>query len=225
MNNKQLVAQHAAQLVQDGMLVGLGTGSTANCFIEALALRRTTEGLNIQAVASSVISAIKAKQAGLPLVAIEHIGRLDVYVDGADEVAADLCLLKGRGSDLVREKLLAKAADEFWVLIEAGKRVEYIGQNFPIPVEAMPFAWQLVQAGIAEIGGVGRLRPNAAGDGLAITAYGSLVLDVSFEQVPDTRFLNNQLNAIPGIVEHGIFPGLATAVFCGENEQVTEQRL
>lgn len=223
MNDKQLVAEHAARLVDDGMVVGLGTGSTANYFIEAIARRRVDEGLNVQVVASSVVSTIKAQQLGLPLLALEHIDYLDLYVDGADEVTTDLTLLKGRGADLVREKLLANASDKFLVLIDASKRVSRIGENFPIPIEVMPFAWQLVQRSITKLGGLATLRANASKDGLAVTSHGSLVLDVVFDANLDHQSLNDQLNAIPGIVEHGIFYGLASAVFCAEQGQVQEQ--
>ena len=123
MNDKQRVAEHAAQLVKHGMLIGLGTGSTANYFIEAVARRCCDDGLRIQAVASSVVSGIKARQLGMPLLAMEHVDRLDVYVDGADEVSPDLTLLKGRGSDLVREKLLDNASDAFWELIDQRSRL------------------------------------------------------------------------------------------------------
>jgi len=220
MNDKQRVAEHAAQQIENGMLVGLGTGSTANYFIEALARRHQQESLQIQVVASSVVSTIKAHELNLPLRGIEHIEELDVYVDGADEVAPDLTLLKGRGSDLVREKLLAKAAKAFLVLIDPSKQVEYIGQNFPIPIEVMPFAWQLVQRGLAEIGGNGSLRKN--GDGLFVTSYGSLVLDTKFDPAISSTELNDRLNAVPGVVEHGIFSSLATAIFCGRDGAVDE---
>ncbi|MDO9163773.1 MAG: ribose-5-phosphate isomerase RpiA [Methylococcaceae bacterium] len=223
MNNKQLVAEHAAWLVEDGMVVGLGTGSTANYFIEAIARRRVDEDLTVQVVASSVVSTIKAQQLGLPLLALEHIDQLDLYVDGADEVTADLTLLKGRGADLVREKLLANASDKFLVLIDASKRVNRIGENFPIPIEVMPFAWQLVQRSITKLGGQASLRANATKDGLAVTPHGSLVLDVNFDANLDHQWLNDQLNAIPGIVEHGIFYGLTSAVLCAEQGQVVEQ--
>ena len=225
MSDKQGVAQHAAQLVEDGMIIGLGTGSTANYFIAALAKRCAEENLHIQTVSSSVISSLKAQEAGLTLLSMDYINRLDLYVDGADEVTPDLTLLKGRGADLVREKLLAKAATAFWVLIDQSKRVKHIGQNYPIPIEVMPFAWRLVQVGIAEIGGVGKLRPNAGGDALAVTSYGSLVLDATFDTAIDAKVINDRLNAIPGIIEHGIFCGLATAVFCGHEGLVDEQWL
>ncbi|PPD34787.1 MAG: ribose 5-phosphate isomerase A [Methylomonas sp.] len=221
MNDKQRVAEHAAEKIQNGMLVGLGTGSTANYFIEALARRHLHESLQIQVVASSVVSTIKAKQLGLPLRSMEHVAELDVYVDGADEVAPDLTLLKGRGADLVREKLLAKASAAFWVLIDNSKTVEHIGQNFPIPIEVMPFAWQLVQNSLSAMGGQGQLRKN--GDGLFVTSYGSLVLDTAFDKQIDGKRLNAELNDIPGIVEHGIFAQLATAVFCSHEGVLAEK--
>ncbi|MGR9051767.1 MAG: ribose-5-phosphate isomerase RpiA [Gammaproteobacteria bacterium] len=224
MNDKERVARQAAGLVKDGMLVGLGTGSTANYFIDALAQRSKEEGLNIRTVSSSVVSAIKAEQAGLPLVALELVDRLDVYVDGADEVAPDMTLLKGRGYDLVREKLLANAADTFWVLVDDSKLVDRIGARYPIPVEVMPFAWRMVKESLEALGGKAELRQNAAKDGLAITSYGSLVFDVAFDPEQDIKSINDALSAIPGVVEHGIFYGLAGAVFIGRGGQVEERR-
>ncbi|MDD5469124.1 MAG: ribose-5-phosphate isomerase RpiA [Anaerolineales bacterium] len=222
MNDKQLVAHHAAAQVQDGMLVGLGTGSTANYFIEELARRQSEEGLRVTAVSSSTVSAIKAKALGLPLMALEQLERIDLYVDGADEVTPDLALLKGRGYDLVREKLLARAADRFLVLADASKRVTRIGERYPIPVEVMPFAWQLVKHRLENLGGQGGLRPNAAGDGLAVTSHGSLVLDMAFGTEWDSWALDEALNATPGVVEHGIFQSLASAVLIAVDGQVKE---
>ena len=223
MNDKELVARHAAALVQDGMWVGLGTGSTANAFIEALARRRAEEGLKVAVASSSTVSAIKAQALGLPLVALEHLERLDLYVDGADEVAPDLALLKGRGSDLVREKLLATAADEFWVLVDKGKLVGRIGERYPIPVEVMPFAWGLVKRRLEALGGRGELRRNASGDNLAVTAHGSLVLDMAFEGL-GAQALDEALNGTPGVVEHGVFYALASAVFIAADGAVEERR-
>ena len=223
MNDKELVAQHAARKIEDGMIVGLGTGSTANCFIEALAQRHHQEGLRIKTVSSSMVSAIKAREIGLPLIAIEQLSGLDVYVDGADEVAPDMTLLKGRGYDLVREKLLAGASREFWVLIDPGKRVSRIGERYPIPVEVIPFAWQLVKESIAAIGGTAELRQTANKDGLVLTSHGSLVLDAVFTEASDSHKLDTVLNGIPGVVEHGIFSHLASAVFCAKDGRIEEQ--
>lgn len=220
MNDKELVALHAARQVQDGMMVGLGTGSTANYFIEELARRRAEEGLHVTAVASSVVSTIKAQELGLPLVAMEHLSRIDLYVDGADEVTPDLTLLKGRGADLVREKLLARAADRFVVLIDQSKLVSRIGEKYAIPIEVIPFAWQLAKRSLESIGGHGDLRRN--GDGLAVTSHGSLVLDMIFDPCMGAEALIEALNATPGVVEHGIFRGLASSVLIATNGEVRE---
>jgi ribose 5-phosphate isomerase A len=223
MNDKALVAQYAAKQVKDGMVVGLGTGSTANYFIEELARRRTEEGLQVTTVASSVVSTIKAQELGLPMLALEHINRLDLYVDGADEVAPDLTLLKGRGFDLVREKLLARASDQFLVLVDQSKLVERIGERFPLPVEVMPFAWQLVKRTLETLGGQGELRQTAGKDGLIVTSYGSLVLDMVFDAAIDITTLNSLLNATPGVIEHGIFYQLASIVMLAVDGQVQER--
>ncbi len=220
MNDKQLAANHAVQQVQDGMVVGLGTGSTANCFIDALAKRCQEENLYVTVVASSVVSTIKAQQLGLPLIALEHLSRLDLYVDGADEVAPDLTLLKGRGYDLVREKLLARASDQFLVLIDQSKQVSHIGEKFPIPVEVMPFAWQMVKHQLEKLGGQGGLRKTANQDGFVVSAYGSLVLDMTFPAEIDSKALHRAFNETPGVVEHGIFQNLASTVIMGKNGEV-----
>jgi ribose 5-phosphate isomerase A len=220
MNDKERVAQHAANQVEDGMSVGLGTGSTANCFIEELARRGREQGLKVTVVASSVVSAIKAQQLGLSVLGFEQVSRVDLYVDGADEVSPELVLLKGQGADLVREKLLATASGRFLVLVEPVKLVERIGQNFPIPIEVMPFAWQLVKKQLEAKGGRGDLRQNANKSGYAVSAYGSLILDMSFDRSVDAGALNDMLNGIPGIVEHGIFYDLATTVLVGADGRV-----
>lgn len=216
MNEKQIIAQRAAQRIENNMLIGLGTGSTANLFIAELAQRVQQENLKVTTVSSSVISGIYAKSQGLCVISIEQCSHLDVYVDGADEVTPDLTLLKGRGSDLVKEKLLARASAAFLVIADSSKQVKHLGERNPIPVEVMPFAWQLVQASITKLGGKAQLRPNASQDGLAVTAHGSLVLDVIFEQAYPPAELNMLLNAIPGVVEHGIFYQLATEVITAD---------
>jgi ribose 5-phosphate isomerase A len=221
MNDKQLVALHAAKYVQNGMLVGLGTGSTANYFIDELARLQRENGLNITTVASSTISAQRAQSLNLPIVALEHISQIDLYVDGADEITPDKTLLKGRGSDLVKEKLLAKAAKQFIAVADASKLVSYIGQNFLIPIEVMPFAWQLAKRNLEQIGGQGELRPNAARDGVWITSHGSYVMDMRFDPNLDATTLNAQINNTPGVVEHGIFLGLTHLVLIADNGVVT----
>lgn len=222
MNDKQLVALQAAKYVKDGMLVGLGTGSTANYFIEELARLSRDEGLKITTIASSTISAQKAQSLHLPIVALEHISQIDLYVDGADEITPDKTLLKGRGSDLVKEKLLAKAAAQFIAVADASKLVSYIGQNFVIPIEVIPFAWQLAKKSLENIGGTGDLRPNATKDGFWVTSHGSYVLDMQFDKSLDASTLNALINNTPGAVEHGIFYGLTDMVLIADNGVVSE---
>ena len=220
MNDKQAVALEAASYVKNNMVVGLGTGSTANYFIEALAVRQQQENLHITTVASSNISMIKAQAAGLTVLSLSQLSQIDLYVDGADEITADNSLLKGRGYDLVMEKLLAKAAKEFIVVADKSKLVSRIGENYAIPIEVMPFAWQAAKHSIEAIGGNGDLRPNAAKDGLCITSHGSLVLDMRFDAGLDSHQLNALLNNIPGVVEHGIFVKLASKILIADQGKI-----
>lgn len=222
MNDKQLVALHAAKYVKDGMLVGLGTGSTANYFIEELARLTREQGLRCVTIASSTISAQKAQSLQLPIVALEHVSSIDLYVDGADEITSDKTLLKGRGSDLVKEKLLAKAASQFIAVADASKLVSHIGQNFTIPIEVIPFAWQLAKKSLETLGGVGDLRPNPAKDGFWITSHGSYVLDMRFDKNLDASALNTVINNTPGVVEHGIFHQLTDLVLIAQDGVVSE---
>ncbi|CAM8351974.1 RpiA Ribose 5-phosphate isomerase [Candidatus Methylopumilus universalis] len=220
MNDKELVAHQALQYVSENMIVGLGTGSTANCFIDALAKRNKEENLKIRAVSSSVVSMIKAKEAGLPIIAMEQIKEIDLYIDGADEIAPDLTLLKGRGYDLVREKLLARSAKKFIVIADESKLVKKIGDNFPIPSEVQPFAWELVK-NILMKKGTGDIRINVAKDGYAITSCGNFVLDFNYPE-KSTEELNALLSQTPGIVEHGIFYNIAHGALISSNGKVRE---
>lgn len=220
MNDKQAVALEAASYVKNDMIVGLGTGSTANYFIEALAERQQTEKLRITTVASSNISMIKAQSAGLTVLSLAQLSQIDLYVDGADEITPDNTLLKGRGYDLVMEKLLAKAAKQFIVVADKSKLVDRIGTNYPIPIEVMPFAWQAAKRSLEAIGGVGELRQNVAKDGLCVTSYGSLVLDMRFDASLDAHALNALINNIPGVVEHGIFAKLASTILIADQGNI-----
>lgn len=223
MNDKQLVAIHAAKYVKSGMLVGLGTGSTANFFIEELARRQAEENLKITTTASSNMSMIKAQSLGLNVIGLTQISEIDLYVDGADEITPDMTLLKGRGYDLVLEKLLAKAAKQFLVVADKSKLVARIGTNFAIPIEVMPMAWKAAKRSLEAAGGVGDLRQNVAKDGLSISSHGSLVLDMAFDKSNSEENLNHLINNTPGVVEHGIFYGLTSAILIAENGKVEER--
>jgi len=223
MNDKQLVAIHATKHVKNGMLVGLGTGSTANFFIEELARLQKESNLKITTIASSHMSMMKAQSLGLNVIALTQVSEIDLYVDGADEITPDMTLLKGRGYDLVLEKLLAKAAKQFLVVADKSKLVERIGTNFAIPIEVMPFAWKAAKHSLEAAGGVGDLRQNSAKDGLSITSHGSLVLDMSFDKSISESALNQLINNIPGVVEHGIFHQLTSAVLIAGDGKVEER--
>ena len=223
MNDKQLVAIHAAKYVKSGMLVGLGTGSTANFFIEELARRQKDENLKVTTIASSQVSMIKAQILGLNVIALTQVAEIDVYVDGADEITPDMTLLKGRGYDLVLEKLLAKAAKQFIVVADKSKLVGRIGTNYAIPIEVMPMAWKAAKRSLEAAGGIGELRQNVAKDGLSISSHGSLVLDMAFDKSISEESLNQLINNTPGVVEHGIFYGLTSVVLIAGDGKVEER--
>lgn len=220
MNDKELVAFEAAKLAKNGMVIGLGTGSTANYFIEHLAKRQADEGLNISTVASSTISAIKAQGCELKVISISQLSHIDLYVDGADEITPDLTLLKGRGQDLVMEKLLATAAKQFVVVADKSKLVNRIGEKFVIPIEVMPSAWKIVKYQLEQHGATGDIRLNAGQDNVAISAQGNYILDMTFPPSLDDQTLNELLNATPGIVEHGVFYGVANQVLIADQGQI-----
>ena len=222
-NDKQAVAIHATKYVKNGMLVGLGTGSTANYFIEELARLQLEENLKVTTIASSHVSMIKAQSLGLNVIALTQVSEIDLYVDGADEITPDMTLLKGRGYDLVLEKLLAKAAKQFLVVADKSKLVDRIGTNFAIPIEVMPMAWKAAKRNLEAAGGTGDLRQNAAKDGLSISAHGSLVLDMAFDKSISEEALNHLINNTPGVVEHGIFRHLVSAVLIAADGAVEER--
>ncbi len=216
MNDKELVAFEAAKLAKNGMLIGLGTGSTANYFIEHLAKRQVEEGLKVSTVASSTISAIKAQACGLSLVSITQVKQIDLYVDGADEITPNLSLLKGRGQDLVMEKLLAQVAHQFIVVADKSKLVNFIGEKFIIPIEVMPNAWRIVKYHLEQHGAEGDIRLNANQDNIAVTASGNYVLDMRFPKNVDDQSLNILLNNTSGVVEHGVFYQLADKILIAD---------
>jgi ribose 5-phosphate isomerase A len=210
---KREAALKALALVQPGMTLGLGTGSTAAHFVRGLG-ERMKEGLQIAgAVATSEATAALARAAGVPLLEPGADTRFDLAVDGADEIDPALTLIKGGGGALLREKIVAAAAARFVVIADAGKRVPRLGR-FPLPVEVTPFAWALTARKVAEAlraAGCGRdilsLRQK---DGAAfITDGGNYILDCQASEIPNPQALAALLDATPGVVEHGLFIGLA----------------
>lgn len=201
---KQAAAERALQLVQPGMVIGLGTGSTARYFIEGLG-RMVEGGTEVHAVVTSTDSRRRANECGIPLMdRLEH--PLDLTIDGADEIDPAVNCIKGRGGALLREKIVAHASRRFVLIADESKVVDRLGRG-PVPVEILPFLWERTSQSVAELGGEPVLRLSA--DGPYRTDNGNLILDVAFGTVDAS--LDSRLHAIPGVLEHGIFLGVAKA--------------
>lgn len=218
MEDKEIIAIKALDYVTDNSVIGLGTGSTANFFIKHLANKIKNERLNIQVVASSTVSEIEAQRNKLNLIGIDTLETLDLYVDGADEITNDLNILKGRGYDLVKEKILAQSANKFIIIADHSKRVNRIGENYPIPIEVLKSTWRLSKK-ILEKFGQGSLRKNAAGDAYAISSAGNYIFDYSFEDIP-LRDLHEKILSTPGVIETGIFYAITDCALIVDNGHI-----
>jgi ribose 5-phosphate isomerase A len=207
-SHKRAAAERALELVRPGMIVGLGTGSTARYFIDGLG-RRVREGLTVKAVVTSVESRTLAEAAGIPIV--ERIdGGLDLAVDGADEIDPAVNCIKGRGGALLREKIVAHASRRFVLVADESKLVGRLGRG-AVPVEILPFLWEATRRSIESLGGRPELR-RAAGEPFR-TDNGNLILDTSFGVVD--AGLGLALHGIPGVIEHGLFFAMAKAAIIG----------
>src|SRR4030088_1823818 len=205
---KQAAAERALELVKPGTIVGLGTGSTARYFIEGLAAR-VRKGLKVQAVATSLETRAQAEAGGIPIT--EKVdGSLDLAVDGADEIDPAVNCVKGRGGALLREKIVAHASRRFVVIADETKLVGRLGRG-PIPIEVLPFLWEATSRSIESLGGQPELRMAAGGP--FKTDNGNLVLDTGFGAVDAA--LGVAIHAIPGVIEHGLFFGIAKAAIVG----------
>lgn len=213
-NVKQLAAEKAVEYVLDGMKVGLGTGSTAYWAIRKLG-ERVREGLKITAVATSRASEEQARELGIPLVAFGDIDHLDLTIDGADELDMKLQLIKGGGGALLREKIVASNSTRMIVVADESKAVGTLGK-FPLPVEIVPFAWEWTVAEIAKLGCKPELRRNR--EELYKTDNGNYIADCRFEAIDSAPKLALDLQSIPGIVEHGLFIGIADIAIIGKND-------
>lgn len=219
MNDKELVAYAALDYIEDNSIIGLGTGSTADIFIKMLAGKISKESLNILVVASSVISQKKANDAGLKYISIDQVTSIDLYVDGADEITQNLEILKGRGFDLIREKLLAQMSKKFIVIGDNSKIVSKIGQNYFIPIEITPIAWKITKSLIDKIAKNCILRGNMEKNAFAISSYGNFVLDCEFNY-SDLDALAREIANTPGVFEHGLFLKLATLAIIAHEGKV-----
>src|SRR5436853_2899457 len=216
---KRAAAARALEWVRPGMRLGLGTGSTAKHFVELLA-ERVRGGLNVVGVPTSETTRADAQRLGVPLTTLDERPELDMTVDGADEIGPDLTLIKGGGGALLREKIVAAASARMVVIADESKWVKTLGR-FPLPVEVMPFGLaatrRAVEAAAAASGCPGPTKLRQDKDGHAfVTDGGHWILDASLQRIVDPKALGDRLAAIAGVVEHGLFVGLAqTAVIAG----------
>lgn len=211
---KRASSEAAAQLVEDGMLVGLGTGSTAAFFIRALA-QRIQQGLRVAGtVSSSIASQELAQSFGIPITDFTTHPTLDLYIDGADEIDPQLNLIKGGGGALLREKIVASASRRFVVVADQFKLVARLGQSFALPIEVIPFAAPLVHHKLIDLGANVKLRGGT--ETPFITDNHNLILDCTFPQgIADPATLDDRLHRIVGIVETGLFLGMAQQALIG----------
>ncbi|MCO5148183.1 MAG: ribose-5-phosphate isomerase RpiA [Aquamicrobium sp.] len=212
-------ARVALSHVEDGMRLGIGTGSTAEEFVRLLAARIGEEGLAVTGVPTSERTAELCRALGVPLATLDEMPELDLTIDGADEIDAQLSLIKGGGGALLREKIVAAASARMLVIADSSKVVETLGR-FPLPIEVNPFGLKATEIAIASaaarLGLQGPLALRMAGDAPFVTDGGHLVIDASFGRIPDTQALSDALHAIPGVVEHGLFLGLAFAAIVAD---------
>ncbi|UOQ99039.1 ribose-5-phosphate isomerase RpiA [Hymenobacter sp. 5317J-9] len=217
---KQLAATAALRWVRDGMVLGLGSGSTAACFITELGKAVREQGLRVHGTATSLASEKLAREAGIPLLEPRRGLRFDLTVDGADELDAHLRLIKGGGGALLREKVLATASDYLLIVADSSKEVAQLGR-FPLPLEVVPFALPWVLDAVAALGGAPVLRMSKeASAEPAKSDQNNLLVDCHFEVIAEPEQLAAQLQRIPGIVEQGLFLGLARAAVVAKGQDV-----
>lgn len=218
---KRRAAQYAVSLVRDGQVLGLGTGSTAKFAIEALALM-VQDGLEIKGVATSKATALLAQSLGIPLVELNETTRIDLTIDGADEVDPDFNMIKGGGGALTREKLVAIASNHRVMLVDESKLVDALGQTRPLPVEALSFSWVMTSRRLLELGVTPELRLSAGWPFL--TDNGNYILDCASAPIANPAELEKTIKLLPGVVESGLFVGLADKVVIGYDDR-TEVRV
>ncbi len=225
---KYVAARRAAEMVEDGMRVGLGTGSTAAWLVRRLGERVAQEGLRIKGVPTSTRTAQLAREVGIEVVSLDQAGWLDLTIDGADEFDGDLNLIKGGGGAHLQEKIVATASDQMVVIADAGKEVETLGA-FPLPVEVIPFGWQTTRTLIEEVldtmdvlGTNCALRMN--GEAPFVTDEGNHVLDLHLQRIGNARQMALVLNQVPGVVENGLFIDICDKVVVGHGDGRVELR-
>jgi len=217
---KRRVALEAVKQVEDGFVVGLGSGSTAAYVIQEIGRLMLQEGLRVLGVPSSSQAMMVAVRSGVPLTTLDENPILDLAIDGADQIDKKLNLIKGGGGALTREKIVASAAKQFVIVADETKLVEKLGANCRVPVEVLPFALATATAGIKELGGKPLLRESKGKAGAVVTDNGNYIVDVDFGSIDYAEELNRRLKLIPGVIETGLFIGMADLVYLGKADGI-----
>ncbi|HWP45379.1 MAG TPA: ribose-5-phosphate isomerase RpiA [Blastocatellia bacterium] len=214
---KKRAAERAVEYVEEGQVVGLGTGSTTRFAIEAIG-RRVKEGLRITGVPTSKDSDALARELGIPLVDLNDIEKIDITIDGSDEIDSRFDMIKGGGGAMTREKLVALASRTRIIVVDEPKLVSSLGQTRPLPVEVLPFAWRMSARCLSELGCKPVLR--SSGEAAFVTDNGNYILDCEFGPIEDPPSMEKRIKLIPGVVESGLFIAIADSVIIAFDDRV-----
>ncbi len=213
---KQVAGEYAATLVRSGQVVGLGTGSTAVHAVRALGRRRKSEGLDLFGIPTSLETEREARSLGIPITTLEEHPKVDITIDGADEVDPNLTLIKGRGGALLREKIVAQATRREVIICDPSKVVAKLGVKTPLPVEVLRFGWMTTRAHLERLKAKARMREK---DGSPfVSDNGNYIIDCQFRAIADPEQLEEDINTIAGVVENGLFVKLAHLVVVGQKD-------
>ena len=218
---KKRVALEAVKHIQEGSIVGLGSGSTAAYVIQEIGRQILQEGLRVLGVPTSNQAMMVAVRSGIPLTTLDEYPSLDLAIDGADQIDKKLNLIKGGGGAMTREKIVASAAKQFIVVADETKLVEKLGTNCQVPVEVLPFAIGTATVRIKELGGKPLLRESGGKVGAVVTDSGNYIVDIDFGPIKYPKELDQQLKLIPGILETGLFIKMADIVYLGKPDGIT----
>lgn len=223
---KRNAGWRAAEYVEDGMVVGLGTGSTAKYAVEKIGERVMQENLDIRCIPTSENTKKLANEANIPLITLDDVDKIDLTIDGADEVGPDNNLIKGGGGALLKEKMVANNTDTYVVIVDPSKTVKGLGIDFDLPVEIVPLWTKSTIRAAEKLGCTAELRTD--GDSLYKTDNGNYILDCNFGLIDDKKRLSERLNSIPGVIENGLFIDIADKIIIGKEkgfEEISVDRL
>ena len=215
-SEKQRSAEAACEYVKDGMIVGLGTGSTAEFAVKKIG-ELVRNGLSIRGIPTSDTTKILAESEGIPLIDFSETMFIDLTIDGADEIDANLNMIKGGGAALLREKIVASASREEIIIVSSSKLVQQLGA-FPLPVEVIPFGWQVVFNQLESLQGNPELRLKQGQP--SVTDQGNFIVDCHFRKIENPEQMEQHLNMIPGVVENGLFINLCTRMIMADGENI-----